>query len=390
MNRTKDSKIILALSGGIDSGMAVRKLKEDGWKNIIAANHVVYRGVKSSSREVLERAEKLCRDEEIPFYIIDAEKEFAGCVINNFIESYAHGVTPNPCVICNENIKFTWFYDSVVNRLIEEGKASAVEDIFFATGHYVRLAEKDGDIFLRRASDKTKDQSYMLYRLPQKILRRCVFPMGEILKKDLASEAADLGYSFDSVKESQDICFIEGEYGNFIREKAPPNLLKVRPGRIEDTYGNFLGRHKGYVYYTVGQRKGLSLSDGPWYVISVDSKTNTVTVGRDEEQGRDDFYIEKSNWFIPVPVNGKISCNVVIRYNSSEIPCEVEITGLGSDSGCGSGSNSSNSSNSSSNSSNSSGSVKVTLSAKQVITPGQSAVFYKDDLVIGGGIICRS
>jgi len=364
LQRTKDSKIILALSGGIDSGMAIRKLKEDGWNNIIAANHVVYDGVKSSSQEVLERAAALCRNEGIPFYIIDAQKAFAGCVIDNFIESYAGGETPNPCVICNENIKFTWFYDAVVKRLIEDGKASEGEEIFFATGHYVRLSEKDGNLLPKRAADRIKDQSYMLYRLPKEILERCVFPMGGIIKKELASEASALGYSFDSVKESQDICFIEGEYGDFIRENAPPSLLKVTPGRIVDTAGNYLGRHKGYVYYTVGQRKGLSLSDGPWYVISVDSSTNTVVVGREDEQGRGEFYIEKPNWFIPVPESLRISCGAVIRYNSSETPCEVEVLP-------------------------DSARAKVLLSEDKVITPGQSAVFYKDDLVLGGGIICR-
>ncbi len=357
-------KIILALSGGIDSGMSVIRLRNEGWKEIFGANHVVYRGVKSSSQEVLKRAGDLCKREGIPFYIIDAAEKFSECVINDFMEKYACALTPNPCVICNENLKFTWFYDAVMERLKADGLVSEGERVSFATGHYARIAEKEGRLFIKKAADRVKDQSYMLYRLPQKILERCVFPLGEVYKKDLFAEASEAGYSFDSVKESQDICFIEGEYGDFIRKNAPDALLKVRPGRIVDTYGNYLGRHKGYIYYTVGQRKGLSLGNGPWYVTAVDSRSNTVVVGREDEQGQESFKIEKTNWFADFRPGDRVECSVMVRYNSSEMPCQAELLPGGY--------------------------ASVQLNEKAVITPGQSAVFYQDDLVIGGGIICRS
>jgi len=356
--------IILAMSGGIDSGMSIRKLKESGWKRIIGANHVVCRGVKSSSPEVLERAADLCRLENIPFYIIDAAEKFSGCIIDDFIDQYMNGFTPNPCVICNENIKFTWFYDEVVKKIESDGLISGGDKVYFATGHYVRLEEKGGTTFIKRARDRVKDQSYMLYRLPQETLKRCVFPLGNVFKKDLAAEASTIGYSFDSVKESQDICFIEGEYGDFIKQTAAGRYKVPGPGRIVDTYGNYLGRHKGYIYYTIGQRKGLSLGSGPWYVTEIDARKNLVIAGRDDDQGQVSFTAKKLTWFIEIPENGKIECNVMVRYNSSEKPCTAEILPDRR--------------------------VFVTLEEKTVITPGQSAVFYRDDLVIGGGIICRN
>ncbi|MCL2706233.1 MAG: tRNA 2-thiouridine(34) synthase MnmA [Spirochaetaceae bacterium] len=374
LEQKEKSKIILALSGGIDSGMTIGKLKKSGWQEIFGANHIVCNGVKASSPEVLGKAESLCKQENIPFYLIDAVKEFKQTIISDFINKYIDGFTPNPCVICNENIKFTWFYDTLVKKLLAEGKIKQDEKVFFATGHYAQIEEKEGKLFIKKGVDKTKDQSYMLYRLPREILWRCVFPLGTVHKKDLIAEAKELGYSFEAVKESQDICFIEGEYGDFIKKNCHENNLKIKKGDITDVDGNYLGKHKGYVYYTIGQRKGLSLGSGPWYVVEIDSKRNRVIVGRDFHQGQNKFTIEKCNWFIDthpatngwvkVSEENTIECNVMVRYNSSELPCKVEI-----------GSNNC---------------ATVSLEEKTVITPGQSAVFYKDDLVIGGGIICAA
>jgi tRNA-specific 2-thiouridylase len=360
LEQKEKEKIILALSGGIDSGMSIRKLKESGWKEIFGANHIVCNEVKSSSPEVLKKAESLCIGENIPFYIIDAVKEFKQIIILDFISKYISGLTPNPCVVCNENIKFTWFYDVVLKKLLTENKIKKDEKVFFATGHYAQIEEKEGTLFIKKAVDKTKDQSYMLYRLPKEILWRCVFPLGSVYKKDLIAEAKEAGYSFESIKESQDICFIEGEYGDFIKQ----NSLEIKEGDITDVDGNYLGKHKGYIYYTVGQRKGLSLGNGPWYVIAIDSKKNRVIVGRDFQQGQNKFIIEKCNWFIDFSKNNVIECNVMVRYNSFEKPCKVEI----SSEAC----------------------ATIFLEEKTVITPGQSAVFYKDDLVLGGGVISNT
>jgi len=361
LEQKEKRKIILALSGGVDSGMSIRKLKNSGWQEIFGANHIVCKGVKSSSPEVLGKAESLCKAENIPFYVVDAVKEFKQTIISDFINKYIEGFTPNPCVICNETIKFTWFYDTVVKKLLEEDKIKEQEKVFFATGHYAQIEEKNGNLFIKKGVDRTKDQSYMLYRLPREILSRCVFPLGTVHKKDLIIEAKELGYSFETVKESQDICFIEGEYGDFIKQNCPENTPKIKQGNITDTDGNYLGKHKGYIYYTVGQRKGLSLGSGPWYVVEVDAKRNRVVVGRDFQQGQNKFTIEKTNWFIEATESSAIECNVMVRYNSSEKPCKVEI--------------------------NANNCATVFLEEKTVITPGQSAVFYKEDIVLGGGII---
>ena len=363
-----NGKVILGLSGGVDSSMSVKKLKDMGFEKIFAANHIVYKGVKSSSKEVLDRAADVCRRENIPFYIIDITESFADNVVSGFCDKYIQGETPNPCVICNEKIKFTLFYDRVREKLIREKALGEDEKLYYSTGHYVRLYEKEGRFYLRKAADKLKDQSYMLYRLPPAVLERCVFPMGDYLKTDITREAAAAGYSFDSVKESQDICFVEGDYSDFIYNHVD-GIEPPGEGQILDTAGNLLGRHRGYVNYTIGQRKGLGLGSGPWYVISVDSVRNIVVAGRADEQGQESFTVDNLNWFFDADELFKDSsfrCSVKVRYNSPEKPCTVT------------------------RAAGAAGSVEVMLEEKTVITPGQSAVFYIDDLVAGGGIICRN
>ena len=400
--------VILGMSGGVDSTMALKMLKKE-YDKVIGVNHVVYKGVKSSSSDVLERAENICRNEAVPFYVMDLTEQFRECVIDNFINSYIEGTTPNPCVICNRKIKFTAFFDAVRKMLFEKNEITEEDELFFSTGHYVRTVKEGNTVFLKRSLDRTKDQSYMLYRLTQEVLSRSVFPLGKSLKKDIIEKAASEGLPFKSIKESQDICFIEGEYTDFIKEKSSH---RSRPGKILDTKGEFLGKHRGYVNYTIGQRKGLGLGSGPWFVIKTDPETNTVIVGRAEEQGITEFEVEDLNWFIdfekgvnkfpllstensstsgnfqelsgneasierdPLPYvrgtdetgegyfsDGKLRCYVQVRYGSAIRKCRV-VKGA-------------------------SGKVKVTLDEKAVITPGQSAVFYSGDIVLGGGIISR-
>ena len=398
--------VILGMSGGVDSTMALKMLKKE-YDKVIGVNHIVYKGVKSSSKEVLERAENICRNEGIPFYVMDLTTEFKECVIDNFINSYIEGTTPNPCVICNRKIKFTAFFEAVKKMLFEKNEVTAEDELFYSTGHYVRTVREGKNLFLKRSLDRTKDQSYMLYRLSQDILSRSVFPLGKSLKKDIVEKAASEGLPFRSIKESQDICFIEGEYTDFIKEKSSH---KSRPGKILDTKGEFLGKHRGYVNYTIGQRKGLGLGNGPWFVVKIEPETNTVVVGRAEEQGIKEFEVEDLNWFIdfekgenkfpllssaesdavpeglsantssiekdPSPyvrgteetgegyfTDGELRCYVQVRYGSAIRKCRVGKSGGGR--------------------------IRVILDEKAVITPGQSAVFYSGDIVLGGGIISR-
>lgn len=358
--------IALGMSGGVDSSMALQYLKKE-WNHIVGANHIVWHGVKCSSPEVIGRAAKLCQRENIPFYALDITKEFKEKIADNFIASYLAGKTPNPCVICNPLIKFTFFYDKLKEVLLADKILDQDDELFYATGHYVRLyKDEKGKLFLRKAADLSKDQSYMLYRLPQQILSRTVFPTGEFYKKEITAEAIAEGFDFENVKESQDICFIEGSYGDFIQAQVP--IGSVKPGNITDTKGNYLGKHRGYIYYTTGQRKGLSLGNGPWFVIKVLPEENIVVVGREEEQGEMQFKVKNLNWFInPAEVAGKLTAKVKVRYNSPERPCTVIFP---------------------KNDLGEAETVDVILSDKTVITQGQSAVFYQDDIVLGGGIIC--
>ncbi|MBO7093495.1 MAG: tRNA 2-thiouridine(34) synthase MnmA [Spirochaetia bacterium] len=347
--------IALGMSGGVDSSMALEYLKKD-WDTIVGANHVVWHGVKCSSPEVIDRARVLCGKEKIPFYCLDVSDEFNRQVAKAFVKDYLHGLTPNPCVICNRFIKFTFFYDRLKEQLVKDGIMEPGDQLYYSTGHYVRLVERAGSLFLARARDLSKDQSYMLYRLPKELLARCIFPLGDKLKKDVKKEAQALGMPSSSVKESQDICFIEGSYGDFIEQYTGK---QYKPGSIYDTQGNRLGLHRGYIHYTIGQRKGLGLGSGPWYVTQVIPEKNRVMVGREDEQGQTEFTVRDLNWFIGF--KGPLEAGVKVRYNSGIHPCTAELRADGT--------------------------VQVLLKEKTVITPGQSAVFYDGDIVLGGGII---
>lgn len=348
--------VALGMSGGIDSSMALKYLLKE-YDTVVGANHVVWHGVQCSDPQVIARARELCERMSVPFYCIDVSCRFRKQVADRFISDYLSGKTPNPCVVCNETIKFTYFYDRLREMLENDGIITGGDTLLYATGHYAGIVEKEGRLFISKAKDLRKDQSYMLYRLPQELLGRIRFPLGDLLKKDITLEAEEDGLEYSNVKESQDICFIEGSYGDFISSYTG---RKFRPGKIVDMQGNYLGKHRGYIHYTIGQRKGLGLGNGPWFVTSVNPETNIVTVGRENEQGQKTFVVSDLNWFIDF--DGRETEAVVrVRYNSGEHPCRFRA--LDEDK------------------------VLVTLEKDTVITGGQSAVFYQGDLVIGGGII---
>jgi len=348
--------IALGMSGGIDSSMALEYLKRD-WETIVGANHLVWHGVACSSEEVISRARELCKKSDIPFYCLDVSDEFRARVADSFVKDYVYGLTPNPCVICNQTIKFTFFYDQLKERLVSDGIMDSYDELFYSTGHYVRLVNRDGRLFLAKAKDESKDQSYMLYRLPKELLSRCVFPLGEKLKSEIKADAESIGLNYKSVKESQDICFIEGSYGDFIAQYTGKAF---KEGYIYDMHGNRLGKHRGYIHYTTGQRKGLGLGSGPWYVNRVIPSKNMVIVGREDELGQSDFTVRDLNWFIDYR-GLEMHTSVKVRYNSTEYPCTIN--------------------------KNEDGTISVHLEDKTVITSGQSAVFYDGDIVQGGGII---
>ncbi|MBI9106079.1 MAG: tRNA 2-thiouridine(34) synthase MnmA [Spirochaetales bacterium] len=360
----------VAMSGGVDSSAAawlllndpeIRKLYPDN--HLIAVTHW-WDELRLSSPGLQDRAAAVCSRLEIPYHVIDLGGDFRRQVMDDFAENYLGGMTPNPCVRCNEKIRFTEFFNRCL-AVASELPGFSEEDFYFSTGHYVRIEERDGRMFLRKAVDPSKDQSYMLYRIPPAVLSHCIFPLGSFTKEKIRGIAAEYGFFGTAIKESQDICFIDDDYVSFLKRHLSPEALSRTdlPGLIFDTEGNRLGSSRGFLHYTIGQRKGLGLGDGPWYVTEVDALSNRVIVGRKDQLGVSLFNAGELNWFIEAPTE-PLECKVQVRYNSTEYPCRVSPDGKGG--------------------------VRVELEGRAVATPGQSAVFYDGDIVVGGGIISRA
>ncbi|MDC7228102.1 MAG: tRNA 2-thiouridine(34) synthase MnmA [Spirochaetales bacterium] len=367
----------IAMSGGVDSSAAAWLLKNDPVfqaeypdNKLLGVTHW-WDELRLSSPGLQERAASVCSRLDIPYRVFDLGGDFRSKVMDDFASSYTRGETPNPCVRCNERIRFREFYslchDEAGRFADGENLPFADKDFRFCTGHYVRTEVRNGRTFLKKAVDPTKDQSYMLYRIPAEVLEHCIFPLGSYTKDRIKSIAAEHGFFGTAIKESQDICFIDDDYISFLKRHLEPSALKRldKPGRIFDMEGNLLGPSRGFLHYTIGQRKGLGLGDGPWYVTGVSAEDNIVRVGRREQLGVKRFGVKELNWFIPeadsVLAKG-LECRVQVRYNSTEYSSRCTSSAEG---------------------------AVVELEVPAVATPGQSAVFYDGDLVIGGGIICR-
>ncbi|MFW6149081.1 MAG: tRNA 2-thiouridine(34) synthase MnmA [Atribacterota bacterium] len=355
--------VLVAMSGGIDSSVAAFLLKKLGYQvhgiYFQLINDKNYKGKKnlgqeahgsySGSQRVQEIAEKL----NIPFRIIDYRKEFKETIIDDFISKYQNGITPNPCIICNEKVKF--------NLLFEYAKNNDMQLI--STGHYVQTEKSvNGDEYLlRRGLDIKKDQSYFLYRLNQKILSRSIFPLGKQTKRNTEKIAREIGLIPFRIKESQEICFI---YGNNYRQLIETKQGKgTKSGYFLDTSGNILGKHKGIAFYTIGQRRkiGLSLNTRK-YIVRLNFKDNTIIIGDEEDLYQKECKLEKVHYISPKPISQPTRLQVQIRYNS--FPSSATVIPDREDE------------------------LRVFFDEPQrAITPGQSAVLYTDDFVVGGGII---
>ncbi len=365
MSKARDETIVVAMSGGVDSAVAAYLLKKRyRWKRVVGATHYIWPDSKCCSVDVLTRARALCDTLGIPYFVVDLHEDFKRYVVKNFVETYLGGKTPNPCVICNQRIRFDLFYTSMVKLLLKNNLLGENINLYMATGHYVRITEINGNLFLKRARDFSKDQTYMLYRVPQSMLSRLVFPLGDLFKSEVYEISRELGMDFSTIGESQDVCFVRGSYVDFIRKQTG----REGPGEglIKTVGGEVLGKHKGYLNYTIGQRRGLGLGNGPWYVKSVESKSNTVVVAKKDEAHSKSFYVVNTNWFIEPPTRVSLECEVKIRYQSRAIPCRVTAF---------------------TNDSYKKDSYRVEMERGEFVTPGQSAVFYRDDIVLGGGII---
>jgi tRNA-specific 2-thiouridylase len=301
----------------------------------------------------VEDARRVAQQLDIPFYVLNLEEAFEREVIQYFCDEYERGRTPNPCILCNEKIKFGAFLKKVLE----------LEGDFLATGHYARLDfdEEKKRYLLRKGTDEKKDQSYVLFSLTQDQLRYALFPLGGSRKEDVRKRAFQLGLRVHNKPESQEVCFIEEtSYHPFLMERWG-NVIK--PGSIIDRKGNVLGEHKGIPFYTIGQRRGLRLARGkPLYVIGIDRDRNAVIVGEEKEVYGESFIVDTLNWIPFQRVDLPLSAKVKIRYNHPG--SEAVLSSIGEDR------------------------VQVKLKSPQkAVTPGQAAVFYEGETVLGGGWI---
>lgn len=349
-------RVVVAMSGGVDSSVAAALLKEQGYEVIGLTMHHWDGCAKESSGEpsqsnlAVSEAEKIARQLQIPFYSVNFESDFRQQVISRFCSDYFSGRTPNPCAVCNKKIKFGLLLD----------KALELGADYLATGHYVSVADQAGQLFIGKGADRNKDQSYFLFSLSQKQLSRCLFPLGTLTKQQVREQALRFGLQIDQRDESQDICFIpDGNYIDFLEQQPDFNPM---PGDIVHVSGKVLGRHQGIYRFTIGQRKGLGIGwTEPLFVVGLDLTKNQVVVGEKQHLGATGMRVEQCCWSIAPPAE-PFSTNCRIRYRHTEAAATIEPL--------------------------SSTTVKVTFAQPQTgITPGQAAVFYRDDLVIGGGWI---
>ncbi len=357
----KKTRVLCGMSGGVDSSAAAVLLQEQGYEVVgvtlkLWPQDCVSRAEdKCCGPQAVSDARSVCHNLGIRYYLIDEAGDFQKHVIGYFADEYKAGRTPNPCVMCNEHLKF--------GRLID--RANQLGADYIATGHFARV-EKDeatGRHLLYRGHDEHKDQTYFLFSLRQDQLARALFPLGEKTKSDTREVARECNLKTADKEESMEICFVpDNDYGGFLQKAG---LAEKHRGEIVDLQGRVLGHHDGIEFYTVGQRKGLGISaPNPLYVLELNAEENRVVVGLVENLESDTFEVERCNWIAFEDLTESIEVTTRIRYNHSGTMATVEP-----------GEN---------------GRATVRLHTSQrAIAPGQACVFYQDDLVVGGGWITR-
>jgi tRNA-specific 2-thiouridylase len=345
------------MSGGVDSSVAAALLKQQGY-DVIGMMLRLWSepGKEESNRcctpESMGLARRVAAKLDIPFYVVDAKEVFRETVVQYFLDGYARGETPNPCLLCNRQIRWTF--------LLEHALALGAD--FMATGHYARKQEIEGRKQLLRAVDHGKDQSYVLHVLNQEKLQKALFPVGDYPKPEIRKLAESFGLPTASRHDSQDLCFLAGDdYRNFLQRNAAELMT---PGQIVTREGKVVGEHTGLVNYTIGQRKGLGVaSPVPLYVLGKDAGANTLLVGTQDELGTNELVARDVNWVSIDAPKESFHADVKIRYTAKEASAWVTPLDNGSR-------------------------VRVRFDAPaRDITAGQAAVFYQGDLVLGGGII---
>lgn len=363
------ARVLVAMSGGVDSSVAAAILREQGYDvvgvamrlapepSVQVAAPVAKRRGTCCSHDDFEDARRVAERMDFPFYVIDLRADFAARVVDNFVSEYLGGRTPNPCVMCNREIKFDRLWS----------RAHALEADFIATGHYARIENgADGRFHLLRAADDSKDQSYFLFTLGQAELARTLFPLGAITKTEVRARARDLGLANADKPESQEICFVpDNDYARFVERRSAPE--EIRAGAIIDSAGRQLAEHAGVHRFTVGQRRGLGIATGErLYVREIRPKSGEVVVARRGELDAPGLTAERVSLIDESLASGaELRVEVKIRYRHPAIPATMRV--------------------------DSSLHAEVRfISSGAAVTPGQACVFYRGDEVLGGGFIERA
>lgn len=341
-----EKRVLVGMSGGIDSTATCLMLKEQGY-DIVGLTMWVW------GDEPVE-ARRLAESMGITHYVADEREAFRQTIVRYFVDEYRNGRTPNPCVMCNPQFKF---------RLLLEW-ADRLGCEYIATGHYTRLEEQDRHVYIVAGDDDRKDQSYFLWRLGQDVLRRCIFPLGTYTKTQVRAYLHDRGYTLKAEEgESMEVCFIKGDYRDFLREHSPLIDQEIGPGLFVNAEGVKLGEHKGFPYYTIGQRKGLDIALGkPAYVLKINPQKNTVMLGDADQLKAEYMLAEKDSLADEREFFNSRELTVRIRYRSKPIPCRAKRLDDGR-------------------------LLVRFLGEASAVAPGQSAVFYIGRRVVGGAFI---